>query len=100
MPLKRNNGSMNVDFRLRESFYYPTHTLTFDMQYVDNSVNMIPYSSPYICIRAFLIPQIHFFFVLLLEVFSKKIIKNIPYGERVQLVRLVLAPETSFFPFK
>ena len=37
-------------------------------------------------IRAFLTFQIHFFFVFPLEVISKKIIKNIPYGERVQLV--------------
>ena len=34
------------------------------------------------------------------EVFSKKILKNIPYGERVQMDRLVLAPVTAFFPFK
>ena len=53
-----------------------------------------------VSIRAFLISQIHFFFVLQLEVVSKKLIKNIPYGERVQLDRLVPAPETSFFPFK
>ena len=51
-------------------------------------------------IRAFLISQIHFFFVLPLEVIFKKITKNIPYGERVQSDQLVLAPETLFFPFK
>ena len=46
--------------------------------------------------RAFLISQIHFFFILPLEVFSKKIIKNIPYGKRVQLDRLVLCQRPHF----